>query len=171
MINKLKYLLAVMAIVVIQLMLDEFINLSTILHLSIAPLIIITLPYTTPFILNMLAAFGLGLIMDFSAEGVLGLNASALVALAFAKPYLLRLFVMKGPLLEMPLVSRRYIRRSSDLYLLLLLYACFFIFYVTIDSLGFFNIGRCLIRIVVYTVVNALFALFVESVTSSQLNG
>ena len=40
MINKLKYLLAVMAIVVIQLMLDEFINLSTILHLSIAPLII-----------------------------------------------------------------------------------------------------------------------------------
>lgn len=171
MIDRIKYLLAVVAVLVIQVIADEFINVSLVAHISIFPIIIISLPYTAPFLVNMLAAFGLGLLMDALSEGVLGLNAAAMVALAYIKPYVLRIFVMKGSLLEMPLVSTRYIKRLSYLYILLMLYGCYFLFYVTIDSLGFFNLGMCLLRVAIYTVLNALLGLFVESITSSQLNG
>lgn len=171
MIDRIKYLLAVVAVLVIQVIADEFINVSLVAHISIFPIIIISLPYTAPFLVNMLAAFGLGFLMDALSEGVLGLNAAAMVALAYIKPYVLRIFVMKGTLLEMPLVSTRYIKRLSYLYILLMLYGCYFLFYVTIDSLGFFNLGMCLLRVAIYTVLNALLGLFVESITSSQLNG
>ena len=82
--------ISIILIIVIQLLIDNYLNLGLYLYVAIFPFLILTLPYRYKTIPTMLLSFLLGLSIDFLSNGVLGLNAGALTAMAFVRQGLLQ---------------------------------------------------------------------------------
>ena len=74
-----------------QLILTNFLRLSPYLMLSILPVMVLCIPIRTSTAVTMIIAFATGLSVDLLSEGVLGLNALALVPVALCRNSILRL--------------------------------------------------------------------------------
>lgn len=72
-------------LLLVQLVLTNYINLSQFIFLSLLPALIMCLPLKVSTSAGMLLAFGCGLFVDCFAEGVPGLNALALVPVALIR--------------------------------------------------------------------------------------
>ena len=72
------YLLLLLA----QLLLSNFFNLTPYLMLSILPVMVLCIPIRVGPVGAMLIAFATGMVTDLLSEGLLGLNAFALVPVA-----------------------------------------------------------------------------------------
>lgn len=95
----LKYISSYALLFLLQLVIDCFLDFGIYVHISILPLIVITLPYKWHVSLTMPAAFLIGLLSDFAAGGVLGVNAAAAVAVAaFRNPLFKSLVATDGSL-------------------------------------------------------------------------
>ena len=79
--NTLMYVL----LVLIQILVCNFINTGPYVFLSVLPVFILCLPLTVPAIPLMLIAAVSGLAVDWLAEGIIGLNALALIPVAFIR--------------------------------------------------------------------------------------
>ncbi len=79
------YFLSFFLLLILQILICNYLNLSLYLSLSILPLLILMLPIRFGTVFAMLLAFASGLAVDFLSEGVLGLNALALVPVALAR--------------------------------------------------------------------------------------
>lgn len=77
--------LTFLILVACQVLICNYLHLSMYLSLSILPVLIICLPtkITTP--VAMIIAFAAGFVVDYTAEGVLGLNSLALVPVALLR--------------------------------------------------------------------------------------
>lgn len=73
------------AVIAIQLLVSAYFRLTPYLTISLLPALIFCLPAKTGAIANMVIAFAFGLLVDFAADGVIGLNACALLPVAFIK--------------------------------------------------------------------------------------
>ncbi len=80
-------------LVICQMVLCNYFNLSPRVSASILPAMVVCIPrsVTTPW--AMLIAFATGLLVDFAADAVPGLNALALVPVAFCRTGILRLIL------------------------------------------------------------------------------
>lgn len=78
-------LASVLILVFAQAIICNFLHISHFLTLSILPVLILCLPtkYSTTY--AMVAAFVIGFLVDFMAEGVLGLNIFALVPVGLSR--------------------------------------------------------------------------------------
>ena len=76
---------------VVQMLICNYLNLSPYLMLSILPVMILCVPLRLPSFWTMLLAFVTGLAVDLLSEGLLGLNALALVPVAFVRKEVIRL--------------------------------------------------------------------------------
>ena len=74
-----------------QLLLSNFFNISPYVMLSILPVMVLCIPIRVGTTLAMLIAFATGLSIDLLSEGLLGLNALALVPVAYARKGLIGL--------------------------------------------------------------------------------
>ena len=81
------YLLLLLA----QLLLSNYFNLTPYLMLSILPVMVLCIPIRVGPSGAMLIAFATGLVVDLLSEGLLGLNALALVPVAYLRNPVLRL--------------------------------------------------------------------------------
>lgn len=72
-------------LLVVQLMVTNYVHLSQFVVISILPALIMCLPMSLSSVWVMLIAFATGLSVDLLAEGVVGLNALALVPVAAAR--------------------------------------------------------------------------------------
>lgn len=81
------YLLLLLA----QLLLSNYVNLTPYLMLSILPVMVLCIPIRVGTSAAMLIAFATGLVVDLLSEGLLGLNALALVPVAYLRNPVLRL--------------------------------------------------------------------------------
>ena len=79
------YFLSYFLLLVLQIFLCNYFNLSPLLSLSILPVLILMLPIRYGTVFAMLLAFVSGLTVDWLSEGVIGLNALALVPVALAR--------------------------------------------------------------------------------------
>jgi len=78
---------------ILQLVICNYFLVSPLVTLSLLPAMVFCLPVELSTVLLMLIAFATGLSVDILAEGVLGLNAIALVPVAlFKKPLMRMLF-------------------------------------------------------------------------------
>ena len=68
-------------------------QISPYLVLSFLPAIIICIPLSVNTIGCMLIAFASGLAVDWLSEGLIGLNAAAAVPVAFARKFMIRVFL------------------------------------------------------------------------------
>jgi len=114
--------------------------------------------------LNMLlTAFGTGILLDFLSNGVPGLNAAALTAMAFfRRPVLKRLFLMYGGA-EYNCPSVWNMGMTKYLIYSIITCASFFIFYVSLESVGITGLWIYLKRILAGTFVNAAVMLMMSA--------
>jgi len=119
---------ASLLLLVLQIVLCNFIDLSQYFTLSFLPVIILCLPLQYGPISCMLIAFVIGFISDFFYGGVLGLSCVALLPVALLRRPVIRLFT------DHDLFSR--------------------LFYVSYDKMGSFRVGLCnLVLLVIFFII------------------
>lgn len=69
-------------IFILQILICNYVDVGAYIYICILPLIIINIPMKTNINITMLAAFGIGLLLDMFAGGVMGLNAASATMLA-----------------------------------------------------------------------------------------
>ena len=74
-----------------QLLLTNYLRVSPYLMLTILPVMVICISIRTGTLAAMLIAFATGLVVDFLSDGLPGLNAIALVPVAFCRNGIIRL--------------------------------------------------------------------------------
>lgn len=81
------YLLLLLA----QLLLSNYFNISPYLMVTILPVMVLCIPIRVGPVPAMIIAFATGLVVDLLSEGLIGLNAIALVPVAFLRNSIIRL--------------------------------------------------------------------------------
>lgn len=79
------YILTFILLVILQVLICNYLNLTHYVLLSILPVLILCSPIKFDCITTMCFAFIAGLCVDFFAEGIIGLNALALVPVAYLR--------------------------------------------------------------------------------------
>lgn len=133
-------------LVVAQILLCNYFHVTPYITLSILPVMILCLPLRISTIAAMLIAFATGLSVDFLAEGLIGINALALVPVAFVRKTLI------GFVFGEDLISRGedFSIRKNGIgevsMAILLVQALFLIIYIAADGAGtrpfWFNAAR-----------------------------
>ncbi len=153
-------LIAVM--IIIQIIICDYIYTGPYVHLTLLPLIILSIPTETSYPKLALLAFGVGLVIDLISDGILGLNSAAAVMTAtFVKPVSYATINRdRSDKLERLTLSDvgffRYFRYSTYLTLI------FLITYILFDCAGFRPTSFILMRIALSYVANILIILFVS---------
>ena len=78
-------------LLVAQLLLSTYANFTPYVMVTLLPVMVLCMPIRMDTILAMVIAFASGLSVDLLSEGLLGLNALALVPVAFARNFIIRL--------------------------------------------------------------------------------
>lgn len=79
------YFLTYFLLLILQILVSNYLNLSPYVTLSVLPVMILMLPIRFGTIFAMILAFVSGHTVDWLSEGVIGLNALALVPVALAR--------------------------------------------------------------------------------------
>ena len=154
--NTLKYITLGAIVVVGQILVSEYVNIWAVLYIAVFPQFIILLPPTINRSAYMLIAFILGLSIDLFADGVPGLNAAALTAMAYLRPSILKLTVPKTSFESydnQPLIPRT-LEIPKLMLMNVLMLAIFFTVYVLLDSAATFSFGYTLFKIFLCVAVN-----------------
>lgn len=153
-----RYLALAALMVVCQILLSEYVNIWSILYIAIFPQFIILLPPSMNRSLHLIVAFLLGLCIDFFADGVLGLNAAALVAMAYTRPFFLKLTLSKGNTdnAEGQPLTPKTVEIPKLIMLNTLMLAVFFTAYILLDSAAGFSLWYTLLKIGICVAVNSI---------------
>lgn len=141
-----KFYITFVLLVFVQILICNYVNLSPLVTLSILPVIILFLPVDCSCLLALILAFASGITVDFLSEGIHGLNALALVPVAY----------LRKPILEAVFGNGIYDRKENISYrkhgygriaiALALVQTIFLIIYIIADGAGtrpfIFNLGR-----------------------------
>jgi hypothetical protein len=157
--------LIVIFIVIIQLILNSYINLGLYIYLVIFPFIILTLPYRVKTIPAMLLSFILGLAIDFLSNGVLGLNAGALTAMALCRQSFLQMLINEQSMGKYDTPSIKEIGFLKFSTYIILSFIIFFVSYIFLDNMGFSPFGFNLLKLLVSTLVNSFLMIIICIVT------
>lgn len=84
-------ILLFLLLVIAQMVICNFLQLTPFIMLSILPVMILCLPIRFGPVASMLIAFAVGLAVDLLAEGLPGINAASLVPVAFVRLWVIRL--------------------------------------------------------------------------------
>ena len=138
----LRQIIVYAVVILLQVIINNYVNLGPMIYICLIPLLIVYLPLDQKPYISLIIAFGLGLIIDLFSDWVMGLNAGAatLVALVY-KPIFYPIFQKNN-------YSKKYIppiRESGVwhhvLYMLIIL-AIYFLFYIAFDFQGRFRLFR-----------------------------
>ena len=156
--NILKYITLGAIMIICQIMVSEYVNIWAVLYIAVFPQFIILLPPTINKSAYLLIAFALGLAIDLFADGVLGLNAAALTAMAYSRSSILKLVLPKASFESyenMPIIPR-----TVEVYKLallnIMLLTVFFTVYVVLDAAGSFPLAYTLLKIFLCVAVNSI---------------
>ena len=167
--NRLKYITSGIFLILIQLLVSGYVNIWPMLYIAVFPLLLITLPYYNYNFLSMVIAFVVGLFIDVTSDGVLGLNAAAAVALSFFRAPLLRMAISKPTLENISEITQRTIGTTQFVIITALSYAVFFMVYIALDSWGYFSFLYTAVRFLINVAVNTCVALLLWKTINSQI--
>lgn len=129
-----------------QMILCNFAGFTPYVMLSMLPAMVICIPLTISTPLCMLIAFATGLSVDWLAEGLIGLNAAALVPVALMRKPLIRFFLGEDLIVRSDSFS---IKKNGAGKISLVLAVAILIFmgiYIFLDGAGtrpvWFNLAR-----------------------------
>jgi rod shape-determining protein MreD len=128
---------AVYAILVVaQMLLSNYFHLTQYILLSILPVMVLCIPLNVSTSASMVIAFVTGLLVDLLSEGLLGLNALALVPVAFARKEMVRLIFGEELLARGEDFSVRRSGLGQVVLAMVLAQALFLFIYIWADSAG-----------------------------------
>ena len=84
--------IAYVLLLVAQLLLSNYFHVSQYVMITLLPVMVLCIPVRVNQVLALLIAGITGLAVDYLSDGVLGLNALALLPVAFARESIIRLF-------------------------------------------------------------------------------
>lgn len=154
-------------LLVIQMVLANFLDVTSYLVISFLPAIIVCLPTRFHTVPVMVAAFALGFVVDFFSGSLLGLSSLALVPVALTRRLFLSLVFGKDYFERREdIVSDRQGMYRTGLCILLET-ILFLIIYVTVDAAGMTSAGYNTLRIIASTAVGMVAAQFVMRIFAS----
>ena len=168
---QLKYFTLGAIIIFCQILLSEYVNIWPILYIAIFPLFIILLPANLNRSMYMIIAFMFGLCVDITADGVIGLNAAALTAMAYSRDFVLKLTLSKGNLEsadDLP-ISTRTVEIPKLVTINLLMQGIFFTAYVLLDSAASFGPLYTILKRAICTAANCILNLLCNVVLLEKI--
>ena len=144
--------------IICQILLSGYVNIWPVLYIAIFPQFLVLLPSSLNRSLYLVVAFILGLAIDIFADGVPGLNAAALVAMAYARPLVLKFVLTRGGLEStetLPLLPRT-VELPKLVLLNAIMLAIFFTVYVVLDSAGSFTFWYTILKIALCIIANSI---------------
>ena len=141
-----KFTITFLVFLAVQVIFSNYFQFTPFITLSILPLMIVMIPVTTHPVKDLLAAFFAALCVDFFSDGVLGLNAFALVPVALLRrPFISLIFGSEIFARKEGISIRKHgILKMS--VLLLMAQTVFLVLYIWADGAGtrpvWFNLTR-----------------------------
>lgn len=133
-------------LLVCQVLLCNYFQFTPYAMLTLLPAMILCVPLTVNTIGCMFLAFASGLAVDWIAEGVVGLNASALVPVALLRKPLIRIFFGEDLITRKDSFSLRKYGMAKTSAAILTCLAVFLVIYIFLDGAGtrplWFNLIR-----------------------------
>ena len=123
-------------LVIAQMIICNYFQITPYVVLSILPAMILCIPLTVSTSFCMIIAFVSGLAVDWLAEGLIGINAAALVPVALARKSIIRIFLGED------LIARRdsfTFKKNGIGKISVALFAAlaiFFVIYTALDGAG-----------------------------------
>lgn len=157
-----RFIIFTIITLLVQIFIAEFINLHQMVYIVITPLPVLFLPYNYSKSLTMVFAFIIGLLTDLSYDGVMGLNAAALVAVAFFKEPVLKLIVSKATRENLSEINSATAGKRAFALVSLALCSVFFLFYIALDNVLYFSFAYTSARFIINVLLNTFIIMLVE---------
>lgn len=155
-------------LVIGQVILCNFTNLGPYITLSLLPAMILCVPLTVSTPMCMLLAFATGLSVDWLSEGLIGINAAALIPVALMRKPLIRFFLGEDIITRSDSFSIRKNGAGKISTILLLSILIFLSIYIFLDGAGTRSLEFNAIRLGVSLVCNYLLALVVTNILTTD---
>ena len=146
-----------------QVILCNFADFGPYVTLSLLPAMVLCVPLTISTPLCMLTAFVTGLSVDWLAEGVVGINAAALVPVALMRKPLIRFFLGEDLITRSDSFSFKKNGLAKISMILIVEILIFLSIYVILDGAGTKPVAFNLTRIGVSFVCNYILAIIVTN--------
>ena len=151
-------------LVIAQMIICNYFQITPYVVLSILPAMILCIPLTVSTSFCMIIAFVSGLAVDWLAEGLIGINAAALVPVALARKSIIRIFLGED------LIARRdsfTFKKNGIGKISVALFAAlaiFFVIYTALDGAGMRPTSFNLIRFTASVTASLALSLVVSAV-------
>lgn len=149
-------------LVIIQILITNYCRFSTLTTVSILPVMILCLPLSVGTIPAMFIAFATGLATDWLSEGILGLNALALVPVAAVRKPVILLFLGKDLIERQEPISIQKNGLAKIFGAIVVLQAVFLAVYIMADGAGvrpfWFNAARFAVSLAAGAVLSMIVA-------------
>lgn len=133
-------------LVIIQMIICTYFQISPYVVISILPAIVLCIPLSISTNVCMLIAFISGLSIDWLAEGLIGINAAAVLPVAFARKAIIRRFIGEDLIARKESFSFKKNGAGRISIALFVSLSIFFICYIFLDGAGtrpfLFNLVR-----------------------------
>lgn len=167
--NNIKYIILGIFLILIQILISGYINIWPMLYIAVFPFVLIILPLQTNRFFFLITAFVLGLIADIFTDSIPGLNAAATTAIAFFKRPILKMLLNRNNIESIQETTEYTLGFSKFALYTIFLYMIFFIFYMGLDSFGFYTIGYSALRFIINVIANSTITILFGKALAKQL--
>ena len=123
-------------LVIAQMIICNYFQITPYVVLSILPAMILCIPLTISTSFCMIIAFVSGLAVDWLAEGLIGINAAALVPVALARKSIIRIFLGEDLIARQDSFTFKKNGIGKISVALFAALAIFFVIYTALDGAG-----------------------------------
>ncbi len=155
------YYLVFALLAVVQMVLCNYFTFTPYIVLSILPVMVLTIPIRLNTIWTMCIAFVTGLAVDLLAEGLIGLNAVALVPVAFARNGILSLVFGEELFSRKEDFSVHKSGLGKVILSIVIAQALFLLIYIWVDGAGVRSAGFNIARFFLSLLTSSIVSLFV----------
>lgn len=155
-------------LVIAQVLICEWFNLSAYVMLSILPALVLCIPTRFSTTTSLLIAFATGFMVDFLAEGVIGLNILALVPVAAAREYVISFVFGDEPLVREDNFSIKKYGIGKVIFSIFLVQSLFILIYVIADGAGARSFLFSFLRFICSVAAGTVLSVFVVDVLTSE---
>ena len=160
--KKSSYFALYICFLALQILICNYLNVGFLLTLCILPVIVLLIPIRFSTITAMIIAFVSGLLVDMLGDGLLGLNALAIVPVALSRNGLLRFIFGREVFVHKEDVTIKKYGIVKFTTFIAIAQALFLLIYITADGAGtrqfWFNASRFGISLVAGTLLSLLIA-------------
>lgn len=163
-----KFFLSFIVLMIVQICICNYFRLSQFVMLSILPVMILLIPIKRSTTFAIIVAFISALALDFLSDGVLGLNAVALVPVAFLRNSIIRLVCGSDTFAreEDITIPRQGMWKMS--IAIILAQSLYLAIYIWADSAGTRPLWFCLVRFAASLVCGYLASIFVADILATD---